>query len=479
VAQVIQYARETPEQSAARTQQQATEDALAEAFEIAKGTSLRFDQSRRQWLIYEPDSGIWRPDRREAVPYEIRLFIRARNPNNDARIGRASTVANVERLCRTRPEFSITGDELDADPFTLGTPAGPFDLTTGEGLAPDPDLLISKSTSIAPDFNDPALWLAFLAEATGGDAGMIDYLQRLSGYCLTGSTREEQLTFIWGPGGNGKGVFLGALLDIAGDYGRSTSTDTFLETRNDRNKADLAVLAGKRVAVAQESNEGRKWDGQRIKTVTGRDEVEGRFLYANAFTYRPQFKLLIASNHRPRIPNPDEAWRRRLHLLPFDKRPAQPDPLLKEKLRDEYPAILGWMIQGAVAWHRDGLRVPDTVLEASAQYLKEEDVVGLWFDECCKLDAPTVESTRKELYESFSGWCRSMGHGAPTAYALTRWLKQHKGIEQNMRKPSRPYLGLRLRDPFTEGGDIPSAAAATGPARGYAFGGQDDDDLPL
>lgn len=475
MAAVIPLVKETAEQAAARSAQQQTEDALAESFE-SEHDDLRYVQSRKTWLICDPVSAIWHPDRKEQTFFAIRLHVRARNPSKEARLGKASVVLNVERLCRMRAGFSITEDELDADPFILGTPQGPYDLTTGEQLDPDPGLLITKSTSVAPDFSVPTLWLRFLSDAFGGDQSVIGYVQRMFGYCMTGSTREEQLLFIWGRGGNGKGVLLGVLLDILGDYARSTSTDTFLEARNDRNKADLAVLAGKRVAIAQETNEGRKWDGQRVKSITGRDEIEARFLYANSFTFRPTFKLIIASNHRPRIPNPDPSWERRMHFLPMDRKPAQPDPALKEKLREEYPQILGWMIRGAEWWHREGLMVPDVVVKASEEYLRSEDIVGLWFEEC--IDArPGAMTARKEVLGSLKRWCDEMNHRAPSGHAVTRWLRENRGVEQNLKRSDRPYLGIELKavDAF------PSASASSAPAHfgRPAISQDDDDDLPL
>jgi putative DNA primase/helicase len=476
MASVIPMIKESPDQAAARGAQQQTEDALAESFENERSGDLRYDQSHRLWLILDPTSGIWRPDHRQQTLYDIRLHVRRRNPNNEARLGKAAVVLNVELLCRMRDGFSITADQLDADPFILGTPEGPYDLTNAERLDADPDILVTKSTSVAPQFSVPALWLRFLAEATGNDQSLIDYLQRLLGYCLTGSTREEQLTFIWGKGGNGKGTLLGALLDIAGDYARSTSTDTFLETRNDRNKADLAVLAGKRVAVAQESNEGRKWDGQRVKSITGRDEIEARFLYANSFTFKPTFKLVIASNHRPRIPTVDESWRRRLHFLPFDKTPAHPDPRLKEKLRDEYPQILGWLIQGAEWWNREGLMVPDVVVKASDDYLRSEDIVGLWFEECVEVN-PDKTTDRKDVANSLKRWCDEMNHRAPTVHALTRWLRENRGIGQDLKNNKRPYVGITLKsDEDFSGG----ASSAPAPRYNPSADSQDDGhDLPF
>ena len=69
--------------------------------------------------------------------------------------------------------------------------------------------------------------LKFLHDATGGDLELIRFLQQFCGYCLTGVTREHALVFVYGPGGNGKSVFLNILARIFGDYVRTASMDTF------------------------------------------------------------------------------------------------------------------------------------------------------------------------------------------------------------------------------------------------------------
>jgi putative DNA primase/helicase len=468
---------ESPDQASARAARQDSEIDLAMAYANEYAEDWLHDHSRHLWYGFDPTSGNWQPDQTERLLRAIQKFIHDRT--TETRLRKSSTVLAVERLCRANEAFATTADQLDVDPFVLGTPAGPYDLTTGRRLEADPEMRITQATSIAPDFDLPERWLQFLAETTGHDLEMITYLQRLCGYCLTGSTREEQITFIHGPGGNGKGVFLGIIKDVIGSYGETTSTDTFLETRGDRNENDLAVLAGKRVAIAQEAQEGRKWDSQRVKSCTGRDAVRAKFLYRDLFTYVPQFKLLVASNHKPRIGSVDDAWRRRMHLVPFERKPARPDPLLKERLRDEYPRILGWMIEGAMLWAKDGLMVPASVTAASEAYLRDEDIVLMWFDERCIIEA-TTEIARKDLYENFTSWCREMGHGAPTVYHLTRWLKANKGVDQNMQRGARPYVGVRLRDPYSEGGDMPTDASTTSRAGNWPpISQEDDDDLPL
>ena len=61
------------------------------------------------------------------------------------------------------------------------------------------------------------------------------------------------------------------------------------------------------------------------------------------FEYVPQFKLLIAGNHKPSLRTVDEAIRRRFHLIPFTVTipPEQRDTTLGDRLKEEWPGILG------------------------------------------------------------------------------------------------------------------------------------------
>lgn len=438
------FVRENADQEAARRADKFTEDLLAERFEAAYEGRLIYSHIRGQWYLREDGEVQFSEDRLERVPHLIREFLRTLNAANDPKLGSAATISAVEKLARRSRGFAIHGNELDREPYLLGTPEGVIDLRTGEDANfEDGAPIITKRTLIAPRPGSPTRWLDFLNEATGNDRDFINYLQRLAGYCLTGETREESLTFFHGPGGNGKGVFLGALKDIAGDYGRQASTEALMESKGERHPADLADLSQARLVIASESSDGKRWDEQRIKALTGRDEISARFMRGNFFVFKPQLKILVASNNKPRIRTVDDAMRRRLHLAPFDKKPARPDQLLKDKLREEYPQILQWCIEGAEWWYREGLQVPEVIALATEQYFREEDLIGLWAEECVEF-GPGAPGDRTLLYSNYEKWCRQMGHGAATIYAMTRWFKA-RGCEQDGRNKKRPILGARLK----------------------------------
>lgn len=420
-----------------------TEDALAATFETRYEGRLAYLHKFGYWLIFNHTTGIWARDYRELVFHWVREFVRGMNADQAAKWAKAAVASSVEKYARASPGFAFIGDEFDADSWLMGTPGGVIDLRSGTAIAASPTHYVSKSTAVQPADAPAPIWLEFLAQATGNDTDLIGYLQRLCGYCLTGETSEQVLVFIFGTGGNGKGIFMNTLRAVMGEYARQAPMQIFLSNNGDRHPTELANLHGARLVLASESPEGRRWDEERIKSLTGGDAISARFMNRDFFEFVPRFKLVVASNHKPRIRTVDDAWRRRLHLVPFTQKPACPDPDLPNKLKAEYPAILRWMIDGAEWWSREGLAPPASITSATEDYFREEDVIGLWFAECC-LAIPTVCTERKELYASFEHWCRGMGHAAANMHAVTRWLKQH-GFEQAATKATRPILGVGLK----------------------------------
>jgi putative DNA primase/helicase len=163
--------------------------------------------------------------------------------------------------------------------------------------------------------------------------------------------------------------------------------------------------------------------------------------------YAPQFKLVIAGNHKPALRNVDEAIRRRFNLVPFAVTipPGERDEKLTEKLRDEWPGILLWMIEGCMRWQRDKLSPPEVVAEATAAYLEAEDMLGAWMEECCDRNANAWHSTA-ELFLSWSNWAQKAGEHV-TSQRQFRQAVESKGLiacrEQG--KGRRGFYGLKLK----------------------------------
>ena len=145
------------------------------------------------------------------------------------------------------------------------------------------------------------MWLSFLDRVTDGDNDLISYLQRLTGYSLTGSTREHVLGNLHGTGANGKTVFINAVAGVFGDYHKTAPMEVFTASTFDRHPTELAMLRGPRLITATETESGKGWKEARIKALTGGDIISARFMRQDFFEFEPVFKLLIAGNHKPLV----------------------------------------------------------------------------------------------------------------------------------------------------------------------------------
>ena len=379
-----------------------TEDACALEFG-RRHPEYRYTPAFGAWHYYDPQRAVWQQDLRLQHMTLIRSLVREQAPE---KLHKSSAIAGVATLARSNPGVAMPADRWDADHFLLGTPGEAIDLRKGQAVPNPRECYITRQTAVrpAPPGTPTPLWSAFLERVTRHDPQLIGYLQRIAGYALTGSNREQALFFANGPGGNGKGVFMNTLTGIMGDYAHTASGDLLLAMDGGRHPTDMASLRGKRFVTASELRPGARWDEQRLKSLTGGDPITARFMRQDEFTYIPQLTLVIAGNHRPSFAGVDEAIRRRLRLVPFTQEiPAEErDPELPEKLREEWPGILRWMIDGCLLWQRDGLAAPASVTDASAEYLESEDSLGQWLHDRIKVvndDGITASST---LFEDWS-----------------------------------------------------------------------------
>jgi putative DNA primase/helicase len=403
-----------------------SDEALALRFAAKHAGIARFVADWGKWLLWDGscwtfDATMRAFDMARAVCRVASAEVPPDKPRLSAAVASAKTVAAVITLARADRRHAATVDQWDADPWLLNTPGGIVDLRRGTTLPHDPNRYMTKITAVAPGGECP-LWLRFLAEITGGDADLQAFLQRISGYALTGSIREHALFFAYGTGGNGKGVFLNTMTAIAAGYAAAAPMETFIASQWEQHSTDLAGLRGARLVTAQETEQGRRWAESKIKALTGGGPISARFMRQDFFTYLPQFKLFIAGNHKPGLRGVDEAIRRRFNLIPFTVTIAKPDAELPEKLKAEWSGILQWAIEGCQEWQRIGLAPPDAVREATTAYLAAEDAIARWIDENCACD-PTYTERSAIMFANWKDWALATGEFVGSQKRFTQALE--------------------------------------------------------
>ena len=436
-----------------------THEALALQFADENAHQFRFVALWNKWYVF--DGRRWCEDATLKVNDTVRALCRrvasTASVKQRRSLGQYGTLDGAIRLARSDRRLAATVDQWDSNPWLLNTPECVIDLRTMQSRPHRPEDHLTKMTTASPDGDCP-LWLSFLAKVTGGDDGLIGYLQRVTGYALTGETREHAMFFLFGHGANGKSVFLNTISGIMGDYHQTAAIETFTTTTGDQHPTGLAALRGARLVTAIETEEGRQWAESRIKSLTGGDPVSARFLYQDFFTFTPQFKLAVAGNHKPGLRSVDEAMRRRLNLIPFGITipSAERDEHLFEKLKEEWSGILAWMLEGCRMWQEGGLNRPEAVTEATEAYLANEDAIGAWIDDCCEREVGSWEASSK-LFASWVEWAGRAGEQAGTKKKLGQALEGYgfgpAKKSTGAAKGVRGFEGIRLKPSLGGYGD--------------------------
>lgn len=423
---------------------QFTEDALALEFTRRYGEDWRFVAAWGQWLVWT--GTYWRHETTLMGLHLSRLVCReaagrCTRARLAAKLASAATVAAVERLARADRRHAATAEEWDRNPWALNTPGGIVDLRSGARRDHDRADRMTRISGATPEGDCPT-WKAFLATVTNNDADLQAYLKRMVGYSLTGLTIEHALFFLYGTGANGKSVFCNVVAAIHGDYATTAPMDMFMATTGDRHPTDLAGLRGARFVSAVETEQGRRWAESKLKLMTGSDPIKARFMRQDFFEFMPQFKLVIAGNHKPSIRNIDEAMRRRFHMVPFTVTipPAKRDKTLTDRLLAERNGILAWAIEGCLEWQRIGLKPPAAVQAATDEYFDDEDAIGRWMADAC-VTGPGCTELVATLYGAWKVWAEAAGEYVGSIRRFSENLTT-RGFEK-WREPVSTQRGFR------------------------------------
>lgn len=456
LAELLATSLTLAEQSRDLVNYQSTDLGNAHRFVALHADRFRYCREERRWLEWQ--DGRWRRDvtgaaERAATEVVETLWAQVVQLPAEERKGAASwalrsqsanAIRNMLTLASADAELAVRLDQLDADPWLLSCGNGTLDLRTGELREPNPDDLLTLGTDV--DYIPTApreRWLAFLAEVFDNDQELIAFVKRAYGCGSTGDTRDRALFIEYGSRFNGKSTLNRAVQNVLGDFAHTAPIRVVVRSRQAEIPNEIAALARKRLVVIAETADGHKLDENRVKMLTGRDEVPARFLHHEWFSFTPEYKLILYTNFRPKVDGSDGAVWDRIRLIPFRVSFAdREDKELDTKLAAESEGILAWLVEGCLEWQDDGLGSCDAVDQATAAYRNENDVIGRFVDECCEL-GDECRVTRKGLQDALAAYCGDTGDDIPFAATLGRWLAE-RGVRQTRIEGKRAYRGVQL-----------------------------------
>lgn len=314
----------------------------------------------------------------------------------------------------------ISNEELDADDYALNLQncVLVFHEDKVEKYEHSADLLLSKIANVEYHPEERCeRWEQFLDEVMQGDKDKIHYLQKLFGTCLTGDVRLEKMWFLFGSTTrNGKSTMIERIADVLGDYSKTIRPETLAIKNNPDSRTaspDVAKLAGTRLCVCSEIPKRMPLDVGLLKTLTGRDTIVARFLHQDEFQFVPKFKMICNTNFLPVVSDNTIFKSDRVQVVSFDRHfeESEQDKTLKDKLstKEALSGILNWMIEGWIAFCREGLEVPEAIKKSTTDYEASSDKLQNFINECLA-EAEGKNISVKETYSRYEKWCSENGY---------------------------------------------------------------------
>jgi len=312
-------------------------------------------------------------------------------------------------MVRDLPDVRVSKAELDSAPYLLGVADCVLDLRTGTRIENRPELRITRYANAAyrPEAEAP-IFRRFMGEICLDRQDLVDFIQEVLGYTLSGFIKEHAFFLLLGTGANGKSTLVEVFLHLLGDYGIGMPSHAFLKSNSRAIRNDIARLPSVRFAPCAEVNTGMSLDESMVKRATGGDVMTARFIGKEYFDFHPSAKFFLSVNTLPKITGADNGIYRRLVVIPFDGDfQATMDRDLPEKLKGEIDGILTWAVEGFQRWYRRGHLVqPDCVVEACKAYRAEMDTVQAFLEDCCDTTTPDVSMPLGALYEAYRQWAK-------------------------------------------------------------------------
>jgi len=300
---------------------------------------------------------------------------------------------------------------------------------------------------------------------------MISYLQKAFGCAATGKP-EKAIFVLHGTGNNGKTTLVEIIRAALGDkeYAGEVNIDSLMARpkeafSSNAINSDLADLRGCRFVSSSEVEQGQRLSLSRVKYLTGIGQIKARRLGQDWITFKPTHKLFLDCNHKPIIADPNDAIWNRVKCIPFTVEIENIDTNLLEKLREELPGILAWIVEGSVLYQREGLGDPPAEVQAATEsYRQESDRLKYFLEERCILapdgDAALWKKNKHwvpcaNLYPTYAAWAEASGEKHPLSKTIFDERLRRLGRKEDRGRPDggrqskqvRVWLGIRFRTP--------------------------------
>lgn len=448
-----------------------SEMGMANLFGVLYNKEARYCAEHKSWFTYH--EGAWRKDEGAILVSEkIKDFVRlmilycGEITDDDTRKAYTKFVNSMgDRRMRDRilkdatGELRIAAAQFDANPYLINCLNGTYDLSDFTFREPRWDDYLTMQTNfrhtVSRDIRCER-WEKFIDEVTENNHDKADFLQRALGYSMLGMSNEECMFILHGKTTrNGKSTLLNTIEYMLGDYAKVAPVGMIC--RGDRQKdaeaasPTLAGLKGKRFVTMSESNEYGKLDEEKIKQLTGGEEISARALYQSAITFKPQFTLWLSCNDLPLVTDKSLFASERIKVIEFNRHfsPQEQDTHLKDELTtmEAMSGIFMWLVRGYIRYKEHGLVMSEELTQVVRNYERDNDLVLQFLESRC-VQSEEANIKAKDLYNAYKLWAKSEGAFILSARKFNAEMERHP--EWFERKSTSSgfviYWGVKLKE---------------------------------
>jgi putative DNA primase/helicase len=424
----------------------------ADLFISLFGEKVRFNYVRSKWLVYQDthwefvhdDDEIGHLVDKTLEHMATNILPKYKDtPNEDKylrHLTRTRSLKGRESMLKvSRHRLSIKPTAIDSDSYLFNVQNGTIDLRK---CVIAPHKAENYITNVANVSFDPKakcpLWTKVVTDAMCNDPLLIDYLQRVLGYCLLGSNPEECFFIFYGnTTRNGKSTILETLNYLMGrGYAVSVAPTTLVERNIQGANPELLAIKGARLLSCGELRADSMLNDTLLKMITGNDTISARALYGDVEMFKCGAKLIANTNGLPPLRNNDMTKSGRIHIIPFNRHFEEHERIkdLKERLREpqELSGILNWLLKGYKAYLKNGLTPPPIVLNTVNEYQHDNDKIQIFFEECLR-KADGDNTPVSKMYPIYKNWCECSGYKPLGKYQFIEKMKERPEYQPKAR----------------------------------------------
>ncbi|WP_098960485.1 phage/plasmid primase, P4 family [Pseudonocardia sp. N23] len=321
----------------------------------------------------------------------------------------AERLTSVPRVLRTFPTVTRSRDDFDRNPLLFNVANGTIDLRDVTFRPADPADMLTKTAGTRYDTDAQAPeFEKFIREVLPNDETRW-YTQKLLGMALRGDEKNQVFAVFTGTGRNGKGALVRVIQKVLGEYMTTVSKNILLQGGREDHKTELMSFKGHRVCLAQELDRDSKWDVASVKSLTGGDDITGRYMREDETTFAPTHTLVMTSNFKPAVPDGEVAFWTRYREIPFTESfEGREDTGLERRIFEhELPGVLNWLLAGLRGYITQGLEMPTQVKQATETAREDSDPLLQFIRDTYEVTRDAGDSVlTRDLFNAYSEWRR-------------------------------------------------------------------------